>query len=636
MLYDYQYTLTAILVSLVLLGLVYQRRNYASPSNRVFIWLLYANLLAEAADMFTFWTISYPERYARWLLYLSNIVYLWLFGIVSASFLWYITALVGEKRIVRNGFRQFVCAAAAEGLLLAGTPWTHWIFYYDGSGTYLHGSFFWIMYLIPIVLIMNGICLLMTRKYRFSAFQRATAVIVFVIALAAAAVQMVDPRADIFHMMCVMIMLTVFIVFENPAYYTYHNTRCMNGKAFHEEAERINAAGLNADMLFIGIVNRKQNHGVQEAMRYTALLNAAAERLWKNFGRNVYCLDDGKFIVMQAHSEAAGKFEAEETVRAAFAAPVYVNGGPAAVETVTRAFRFRDVEISDDFVDHLIETVHAVSAEDLAASRDIAGLMLEQHKYREIEDAAADAAADDRFYLMYQPIYDMAAGCYHSAEALLRLEDPRLGNIRPDVFIPIVESNGSIGQIGEMVLEKACRMLCSEEWRNSGMEFLEVNVSPVQLLRPDMAERFIRIMQSYNIDPSMINLEITESSLDFSSRTVLRNIQRLQEFGICFSIDDYGSGFASVDTLFKLPVTIVKIDRSILLQAMLDDSALLVFNETISMVRKLHKRVVVEGAETEEMVKLIRNAGGDYIQGYYYSRPLKENELLEFLNRQRA
>ena len=630
MLYDYQYTVIAVLVTVVLMILVYQRKSYSSKSNRVFMSLLYANLLAAATDVFTFWTISYPERYPTWVLYASNIIYLWLFGTVAATFLRYITTLVGEIRVEKAGIMQYLFMVITEGVLLLTTPWTHWIFYYDDQLTYRHGSLFVIMYILPIALITNGILFLLKRKRQFSNFQRLTAGTMFVIAIIVAVIQMSIPKADMFHMMSVLILLSVYVVFENPAYYTYHATRCFNAKAFYEEGLRLKTLNKDAEMLLVGVANRPRSHGVQEGMVITRLMDTVAERLRKHFGRSVYCLSDGKFVIIMGRNKKDFS-GARAKIAELFSDPVLVGDEYIQVEILTRSFRFKDTEIAEDFVDHLIEGIQQTSVERLFTVPDISSLFLSQHEYREVEDAIANAINHNRFYMLYQPIFDVKAGTFHSAEALLRMHDPDLGEVRPDVFINIAERNGSILRIGEMVMEMVCEFINSDVFRDSSLEFVEVNVSPQQLLHKGCGEKLVEILKAHGIPASKLNLEITESSLDFSEPSVLHNIQVMESYGLTFSIDDYGTGFASADYLYKLPITIVKIDRTILLQAMKNPSAMLVFKTTIDMVKRLEKKVVVEGAEDAEMVETIAGAGGDYIQGYYYARPMSKEALEKFL-----
>ena len=138
-------------------------------------------------------------------------------------------------------------------------------------------------------------------------------------------------------------------------------------------------------------------------------------------------------------------------------------------------------------------------------------------------------------------------------------------------------------------------------------------------------------MDKYDVVPFWINLEITETATVEDSDMIVRNIGKFHNMGVTFSLDDYGSGFASADYLFKLPVEIVKIDKGILWNAMKDNNAKIVLINTLKMLKELGKKIVVEGVEDADMVKLLEENGCDYMQGYFYSKPIPPYEFVEFL-----
>ncbi|MBR1692680.1 MAG: EAL domain-containing protein, partial [Lachnospiraceae bacterium] len=211
-----------------------------------------------------------------------------------------------------------------------------------------------------------------------------------------------------------------------------------------------------------------------------------------------------------------------------------------------------------------------------------------------------------------------------------------LGFIRPEEFIPIAEKNGRIIEIGEIVFRKVCEFMSGSGCLDLGVHYIEINLSPIQCYHEELADTFLKIMQEYQIEPSYINLEITETAEMESGgiRILQRNMRQMNEKGVSFSIDDFGSGFAAIDYLLRLPVSIVKIDKSILWQAMKDKDAMVVLRNTMQMIKDIDKRIVVEGVETEEMAAILRDYGCDYMQGYLYSKPIPGEEYLAFLKNQ--
>lgn len=213
----------------------------------------------------------------------------------------------------------------------------------------------------------------------------------------------------------------------------------------------------------------------------------------------------------------------------------------------------------------------------------------------------------------------------------MRLFDKDLGFINPEELVTLAEQNGYIDQIGEIVFRKVCKFIQDNDIENMGLKYIEVNLSPLQCMREDLVETFGDIMEKYEVRPEQINLEITETAQIASGKQILSNVEAFHKMGVEFSIDDYGSGFASADYLIKLPVSIVKIDKSILWMAMKDESAMIVLQNTIKMIKDLGKEIVVEGVEDEEMVEMLGRCGCDFMQGYFYSKPISDAKFIEYI-----
>ncbi len=148
-----------------------------------------------------------------------------------------------------------------------------------------------------------------------------------------------------------------------------------------------------------------------------------------------------------------------------------------------------------------------------------------------------------------------------------------------------------------------------------------------------LAEEYISIMKKYRINPEYINLEITESASMSAKKTLLRNMRRLQEFGVRFSLDDFGTGQSNLNYIVDMPVDIVKFDREMSQAFFRDEKARYVMNAAMQMIQGLQLKIVSEGIEDEEQYHKMESLGIDYIQGYYFSKPLPETEFVEFLHK---
>ena len=239
----------------------------------------------------------------------------------------------------------------------------------------------------------------------------------------------------------------------------------------------------------------------------------------------------------------------------------------------------------------------------------------------ELESRLRTALAKEEFELFYQPIFDIATRRMHSMEVLLRW---RHGAelVLPDHFIPIIEENGLIVQIGEWVIRRACTQ--SVEWRRQGLDPvpLAVNLSPRQFMHRGLIESIERIIEDTGIDPAMLEFEITETALMQHGEQTLEILEQLNGMGIRLSIDDFGTGYSSLAYLKRFPVKKIKIDRAFIkdLEHSAEDRAIV--GAIMALSDSLQLSVVAEGVETEAQFDLLKANGCQFAQGYLFNQPL--------------
>ena len=251
---------------------------------------------------------------------------------------------------------------------------------------------------------------------------------------------------------------------------------------------------------------------------------------------------------------------------------------------------------------------------------------------RDMDMILEKAFAENRFEVYYQPIYSIDSGKYNSAEALLRLNDDMYGYISPEIFIPAAEENGMIHKIGKFVLEEVCRFITGEKFKNLGLEYVEVNLSVIQCMSSELSEDVRAVMERYGVSNEQINLEITETAAAYAQTTIMDNINSLTDYGIAFSLDDFGTGYSNMKRIASMPFAIVKLDKTFA-DIDTDDKMMKVVKNTISMVKDMNMKIVVEGVETEESLREFSNLGVNYIQGYYFSRPLSQDKFISEVKR---
>lgn len=248
-----------------------------------------------------------------------------------------------------------------------------------------------------------------------------------------------------------------------------------------------------------------------------------------------------------------------------------------------------------------------------------------------VEEAVREAIGKNSFYLQYQPVVELRSGYTTGCEALIRLVDDKLGFISPGEFIPIAEETDLIIETGDWVLEKALTTL--KELHDKGYnEFtMNINVSSVQIKEDDFVQKLSEAIQKVGVLPQCIKLEVTESVVMEQVEKSIELFNDIKSLGIKIALDDFGTGYSSLNYLRNIPFDILKIDKSFVDEITTSKELSQIVDSIIGMAHALNIVVVAEGVEDEMQLEVLRRKGCDYIQGYYYSKPLNEEKLEERL-----
>jgi EAL domain-containing protein (putative c-di-GMP-specific phosphodiesterase class I) len=239
--------------------------------------------------------------------------------------------------------------------------------------------------------------------------------------------------------------------------------------------------------------------------------------------------------------------------------------------------------------------------------------------------------AERQFHLVFQPRVDLATGAPAALEALIRWKSPALGTVPPSHFIPVAERSGQIVPIGRWVLEEA--LLELRRWRDAGCEAprIAVNVASSQLDAPHFYEDVVELLKQHRLEPTSLELEITEGTLLRQDEATLRPLRALRQIGVRISLDDFGTGYSSLSYLHQLSPDALKLDRSFVSGLDSDRTSAGIVAAVISMTRSLGIRSVAEGVERREELEQLRELGCDEVQGFLYCVPLEADEVPGFL-----
>ena len=243
------------------------------------------------------------------------------------------------------------------------------------------------------------------------------------------------------------------------------------------------------------------------------------------------------------------------------------------------------------------------------------------------------AIQQKQFKVNYQPKFNITGEkpVLCSAEALVRWEHPKLGFVRPDLFIPLFEENGLVTILDQYVWEESAKQIrCWKEELGVTIP-VSVNVSRVDINAPETPDFIARIVKENNLLPSEYHLEITESAYTDNHDKIIEVVNKMRQLGHKIEMDDFGSGYSSLNMLTDMPIDVIKMDKAFIRNIQPGNKAMRLVELVLDIAKYLEVPVVAEGVETEDQLKLLKAAGCDIIQGYYFSKPIPPSEMSKFV-----
>jgi len=242
------------------------------------------------------------------------------------------------------------------------------------------------------------------------------------------------------------------------------------------------------------------------------------------------------------------------------------------------------------------------------------------------------ALEHNQFIVYYQPIVDANTSVIKGAEALVRWQHPKYGFLPPDSFISVCEENGLIIPLGFWVMQAACHQL--KQWRDKGHDlFIAVNLSPRQLREAELLDKIHNLLLTSGVPPQCLEIEITESVMMQDLGCNMEIMNKLSDLSIKVSIDDFGTGYSSLSYLKNLPIHLLKIDKSFIDDIVMHSSSIEILKAIILMAKSLGLKVIAEGVEAKEQLDILKAEKCDFIQGYYYSKPVTAIEFQKLLGK---
>ena len=628
------YRICALFVCLSCLYYTVVKNRFFKLQNKIFLIILLNILISIICDLCNSTILPYVKENPSLipLQEINQFLYCALHSILSPLFCFYIAIVIGAHyRLSKKYHLLYELPMIITEILVIANPVTHYICYFDENRQFVRNKGESIIYIVSTFYFIAAILLIMLFWKAIDIKKRKTLVYFFTMVALGMLLQLLHPTMHIELFMESLAITGVLITVENEDDRRNPRTGAYNELALSLDISMLMAAKHPFSLICLKMANPQnlmQTVGPMNIENLTAMNISYLRTLLTN--QNIYYMNPGTFIVMNSNVDREKYMGMAETIYDRFLKEWDFQGR----KTVFHAVVFY-VEIPKDFGsrEQLMGLIGSPASGDINRKNSV--LHGEDLKFifrrAQVERAILTGVKNRSFEVYYQPIYDASDRSIKSGEALLRLHDTIIGEIYPDEFLSIAERNGMIFELGDFVLEEVCKFLNSGIPVEMGIETLNVNLSSVQCTQANYANRIIQIVSRYDVDPERINFEIMESAANTDFEGLKSFITTLKDHGFHFSVDDYGIGYSNVHSIFSLDVDIIKIDRTILWEAEQTKVGRIIMESSTEMIKRMGKKLLISGVESKAQVELAQEFGVDYLQGFYFSNPVSQNEFIGIL-----
>lgn len=631
------FDIAALVILIILLNSYFVRKMTRGISNRIF---LIVTLIYVAATVFDIVSVILDNAQSDniVMLYTANSGYLVTHFLSVPLHLLYMISLTDTWHILRKRIGTLILLTLPLAIILVAlvaNAGNQLIFSVENG--YARGPLFGMLYAATAFYVVYDVIYIFQYRALFSLHKILSISLVIPIGVLAMVVQMLNPELLV-EMFCGAISLLIISNgIQRPEDYIDSFTQLTKYSAYVYDMKRASYNDKHVKIIMINLGNFRSIQAMVGFDSALQVLREVADRL-REIDRkmqayaDLYYLDNGRFRVV-----LNGKFrdKAEslaEALNQELKKPTSVNGLDVRLTPYIVLARYPE-EFND------FRTLMSYGADfhlrnHYTGQVMLASEILDQKQLdiqNNIDTIIERALENNSFEVYYQPIYSITENKFTSAEALIRLYDPEHGFISPEALIVAAEQNGAIHKIGEFVFENVCQFIASDDFDRLGLEYIEVNLSVAQIMNGDLPENYLTIMEKYHIPSEKINLEITETAAAYAQEVMMENLDKLTQAGISFSLDDYGTGYSNMNRVIQLPLKIIKLDRSFANEKN-NPKVWIFLRNTVKMLKDMDMEIVIEGVETQEMLDAFSDLKCDFIQGYFFSKPIPRNDFVAFVS----
>ena len=634
MMYNADFLIAAVVILLLVLRNFLDQKRAEDLNSRVFLFFAVIGILDVIAELVSNYYITSGDGDFGLAAVVTTTIFYLFQALLPYALLCYIMTLHDNKLI---SVKKMLLAGLATILLASivlTNPFTEKLFYFDVSAGYVEGPWYRLMYYSALFHL--AVILILVISWRKEFGSRKTKVILDILILCGCGVMvqlLYYPLLMTGFGMSLGI-LALFLTINNPNANRDSLTGVYNHLYLTRRSDELIAAGKSFHIITIYLYQLKHINKVAGVEGGDYILQLTAKKLEELCGSRVFRITGKRFLVLAMSlqeyeyyiTQIKKRFETDMQLDADSskpAMPVILSGIVYGQKLGTSGLMLEYAEYLESLSmqNGMIEVI-----QDDQQTMD--GFLYN----KKVEQYLHTAIAQDLFEVYYQPVYSTAKNDFVTLEALSRLHHPELGWIAPDVFIQIAEKNHMIEQITDLQFKRVCMFINEHRDLMKKLFNIKVNLSSLDLMRSDCSSHFIRMMDDMDIHHDWIQFEITETVATEYNAGLGMVIDGFMAAGVRLCLDDFGSGYANLNTVMRLPFSAIKIDRTLLFDICNDKKRAMFYQSIVETFHRMGYSIVTEGVETEEEMSLLSSWGVDMIQGYYFSRPLPVDELLKLLN----
>ena len=634
MMYNADFLIAAVVILLLVLRNFLDQKRAEDLNSRVFLFFAVIGILDVIAELVSNYYITSGDGDFGLAAVVTTTIFYLFQALLPYALLCYIMTLHDNKLI---SVKKMLLAGLATILLASivlTNPFTEKLFYFDVSAGYVEGPWYRLMYYSALFHLAVILILVISWRKEFGPQKTKVILDILILCGCGVLVQLLYYPLLMTGFGMSLGILALFLTINNPNANRDSLTGVYNHLYLTRRSDELIAAGKSFHIITIYLYQLKHINKVAGVEGGDLILQLTAKKLEELCGSRVFRITGKRFLVLTMSlqeyeyyiTQIKKMFETDMQLDADSSKPAT----PVILSGIVHGQKLGTSGLMLEYAEYLesLSMQNGIIEEIQDDQQTMDGFLYN----KKVEQYLHTAIAQDLFEVYYQPVYSTAKNDFVTLEALSRLHHPELGWIAPDVFIQIAEKNHMIEQITDLQFKRICMFINEHRDLMKKLFNIKVNLSSLDLMRSDCSSHFIRMMDDMDIHHDWIQFEITETVATEYNAGLGMVIDGFMAAGVRLCLDDFGSGYANLNTVMRLPFSAIKIDRTLLFDICNDKKRAMFYQSIVETFHRMGYSIVSEGVETEEELSLLSSWGADMIQGYYFSRPLPVDELLKLLN----